>query len=110
MSIHVKTITTVSCDGSEDRPCPRESAASYPFPQTVALRMARKEGWTVEGLTVCPPCSDVEATMPAVCVPPIVSHRLGRVIQGHDAVHESRSFRRTQAASRSIGSSSASCS
>lgn len=112
MSIHVKTITTVSCDGLEDRPCPRESSAVYPFAQMIALRMARKEGWSVDGLTLCPECDSEPAciTEPLVLVPAVIGHHGIRIDQGHDAISGLRSHRRHQATSRSIGSSSASCS
>lgn len=112
MSIHVKTVTTVSCDGPEDRSCPRESFAIYPFAQMIALRMARKEGWSVDELTVCPSCTNVNAGIaaPLVLVPTILGHHTGRLDQGHDSVPELRSHHRVQATSRSMGSSSASCS
>lgn len=69
MPISVFTTTTVSCDGSETTPCPESSAASYEQIQSVALRMARRDGWKIEGTVMCVTCTEAAASPAPVTSP-----------------------------------------
>lgn len=84
MTFVVVTVTTITCDGSENVPCPDAASAVHEQPQNVAIRLARKQGWLIGTDVLCPVCSraDVKAVpaspwpvasmmMPAACEPRI---------------------------------------
>lgn len=56
MSILAITVTTVTCDGAHGLACPDRSSIVYHHPLSVATRLARKAGWTVDMDTTCPQC------------------------------------------------------
>lgn len=67
MAIHVFTITTMQCDGTEAAGCPDSAAATYEKAQTVAMRLAQKDGWAVASGILCPRCAlsaEQQATTP----------------------------------------------
>lgn len=109
MSIQIMTITSVQCDGTAEMPCPHESVKVYEYPQMISLRLARKEGWVIEEVVMCPTCGTGESAT-AELKPAPVRHMRTRMIPERAARAEQRPCPGSQAASRSMGSSSASCS
>lgn len=107
MSIHIMTLTNIHCDGPADRPCPEESFRIFSFPQMIALRMARKEGWQVDELTVCPKCVNLDPASPEPLTPDDYG-RLGWVATRPIPLVPNLRRSLPQATSLSIGSSSAS--
>lgn len=63
MTLVVIAVTTITCDGSANLPCPDTAAAVHEQPQSVAIRLARKQGWLIGTDILCPVCScaDVHA-------------------------------------------------
>ncbi|MCC3299442.1 hypothetical protein [Arthrobacter caoxuetaonis] len=57
MSIKTITITKFVCDGDAEAPCQHESSKTFAFPQTASLRLARREGWVIDGNVMCPFCA-----------------------------------------------------
>lgn len=55
------TVTTISCDGSATEPCKEKAAVTYEAIQSIALRLARKAGWKIEGSVMCMECDYAEA-------------------------------------------------
>lgn len=68
MPLVVIAVTTISCDGTEESSCPDNAVSIHEFPQPVAIRLARKEGWLIGTDFLCPDCA--HATVPAVPVTP----------------------------------------
>jgi hypothetical protein len=60
MTFVVITVTTITCDGSSATPCPAVASAVFEHPQSVAIRLARKQGWLISADTLCPACSNAE--------------------------------------------------
>lgn len=61
MTLVVITVTTITCDGSATVPCPDDAVVVHEFPQSVAIRLARKQGWLIGADFLCPACSPVES-------------------------------------------------
>ena len=56
MPISIITVTTVSCDGSETDPCKENASVTFDASQSIALRLARKAGWKIDGSVMCMEC------------------------------------------------------
>lgn len=74
MSIRFEAVTTISCDGPEGRPCPRENSLRYHAGQATATRRATLLGWKFEEEVLCPPCQQAPAALaPEGLAAPVVS-------------------------------------
>lgn len=91
MPILATAVTTIECDGHHGIACPNHSVVEFPYPQSVAIRLAKQSGWTVWMESVCPACSTVPA-VPEVQAPESpatktriqVSLRSAGLLSGHD--------------------------
>lgn len=63
MTILAIAVTTIECDGHHGSPCPNDAVVEFARPQSVAIRLAQKSGWTVWIETMCPECSSVPAVV-----------------------------------------------
>jgi hypothetical protein len=73
MTFVITTITTITCDGAETGPCPDAATAVHRQPQTVALRLARKQGWLIGTDILCPECSCANVSAVPVSPWPLAS-------------------------------------
>ncbi|HEX9229278.1 MAG TPA: hypothetical protein VF885_21970 [Arthrobacter sp.] len=73
MTFVVKTVTTITCDGSVNMPCPDAASAVHEQPQSVAIRVARKQGWLIGTDILCPVCSCAEVEAVPVSPWPLAS-------------------------------------
>lgn len=79
----VITVTTISCDGSETEPCKLKAAVTYEAIQSIALRLARKAGWKIEGSVMCMECDYAQAkanSFPVTSTMSIVPQRGGSLV------------------------------
>jgi hypothetical protein len=57
MPLVVISVTTITCDGTAEAPCPDSAAVVHEFPQQVSIRLARKTGWLIGTDFLCPDCA-----------------------------------------------------
>lgn len=76
------TITTVSCDGSEAGPCIDSASSSYDVIPSIALRLARREGWKIDGTILCRRCDLAQSEpAPAPAALPVMPERRLALVQ-----------------------------
>lgn len=73
MSILAIAVTNIICDGLQGLSCPDLATVTYHHPQSVAIRLARKEGWDVDLDVACPRCTKSGAASPATAPLPAVN-------------------------------------
>lgn len=70
MPLVVIAVTTISCDGSEEMPCPDNALSIHESTQSLAIRLARKKGWMIGTDFLCPDCALVSIpAMPIALLP-----------------------------------------
>lgn len=73
MSVLAIAVTNIVCDGVRGLVCPDQSVLTYHHPQSVAIRLARLEGWAVDIDVACPHCTRTGMAEPATAPFPAIN-------------------------------------